>query len=122
MRLRSVRPGGRCGNQSELDPGRRRQSGEIQMRRYHNNRNVQLAKDLSLIAVRSQMLTLKSAPEILKFCHDIVADLVSEHIRLTALIAQPGAAKGRPRKPAKIARGARTKTGVGSKLLAVGRR
>lgn len=91
------------------------------MRRYHNNRNVQLAKDLSLIAVRSQMLTLKSAPEILKFCHDVVADLVSEHIRLTALIAQPGH-KRRPPNPAKSARGTGAKTAVAAKLLAVGRR
>ena len=92
------------------------------MRRYHNNRNVQLAKDLSLIAVRSQMLTLRSAPEILKFCHDVVADLVSEHIRLTALIAQPGAAKRRPRNPAPSQPRAGAKTAVATKLLAVGRK
>jgi|GEM_PF-5196846 len=92
------------------------------MRRYHNNRNVQLAKDLSLIAVRSQMLTLKSAPEILKFCHDVVADLVSEHIRLTALIAQPGAVKRRPRNPAQRQPREGAKTAMPSKLQAVGRK
>ncbi|HLH75544.1 MAG TPA: hypothetical protein VKV28_01940 [Candidatus Binataceae bacterium] len=99
--------------EASLNPGLKRQmSGEFQMRRYHNNRNVQLAKDLSLIAVRSQMLTLKSAPEILKFCHDVVADLVSEHIRLTALIGQSLATRRRTRKPARSRRATGAKRAI----------